>query len=112
MKKYYEILRELREDKEPKTNQKEIANLIGTSQQYYSEYENGKRPLPLEHLVTLCKYYNVSADYKLIRREVTYVFSMHKNCPAQKYTFSGRALLIYLRPSSVAAFLTADKNQQ
>ena len=32
MKKYYEILRELREDKEPKTNQKEIANLIGTSQ--------------------------------------------------------------------------------
>ena len=49
---------------------------------------------------------------KLIRREVTYVFSMHKNCPAQKYTFSGRALLIYLRPSSVAAFLTADKNQQ
>lgn len=75
MKKYYEILRELREDKEPKTNQKEIANLIGTSQQYYSEYENGKRPLPLEHLVTLYKYYNVSADY---------ILGLPKNMPFPK----------------------------
>jgi len=62
---YDEILRELREDREPKTTQKDIADLLGTTQQYYSEYENGKRPLPVEHLITLCKFYGVSADYIL-----------------------------------------------
>ncbi len=63
--KYNIILKELREDREPKTTQKAIAELLGTTQQYYSEYENGKRPLPIEHLVTLCKFYGVSADYIL-----------------------------------------------
>lgn len=62
---YDKILRELREDREPKTTQKDIADLLGTTQQYYSEYENGKRPLPVEHLITLCKFYGVSADYIL-----------------------------------------------
>ncbi len=65
MKKYYEIIKELREDREPKPSQKEIAKLLGTTQQYYSKYENGKRPLPIEHLKTLCVFYNVSADYIL-----------------------------------------------
>lgn len=50
MKKYNEIIKELREDREPKPSQKEFAKLLGTTQQYYSEYENGKRPLPIEHL--------------------------------------------------------------
>ncbi len=65
MKNYNEILRELREDREPKTNQADIAELLKTSQQYYSQYENGKRPLPVEHLKTLCLFYGVSADYIL-----------------------------------------------
>lgn len=58
-------LRELREDKEPKTTQKNIAELLGTTQQYYSEYENGNRKLPIEHLYKLCEFYGVSADYIL-----------------------------------------------
>lgn len=65
MKNYYQILKELREDREPKTSQKDIAKLLNTTQQYYSEYEKGKRPLPIEHLKTLCTFYNVSADYVL-----------------------------------------------
>ncbi len=60
---YAKIIRELREDHEPKISQKDIAMLLGTTQQYYSEYENGKRKLPIEHLVTLCNFYGVSADY-------------------------------------------------
>ena len=40
---YAKRLRALREDREPKTSQKDIANLLGTTQQYYSEYENGNR---------------------------------------------------------------------
>lgn len=63
MKKYPCILRELREDRD--LHQKEIAELLQTTQQYYSQYENGKRKLPIDHLFTLCKFYNVSADYIL-----------------------------------------------
>ena len=63
MKEYYEILRELREDRDMK--QAEIANLLGTTQQVYSRYENGVNELPIRHLITLCRYYDVSADYVL-----------------------------------------------
>ncbi|MBQ7799519.1 MAG: helix-turn-helix transcriptional regulator [Oscillospiraceae bacterium] len=60
---YTKRIRELREDHEPKISQKDIAMLLGTTQQYYSEYENGKRKLPIEHLIKLCSFYGVSADY-------------------------------------------------
>ena len=63
MKEYYEILRELREDRDLK--QSEIAGLLGTTQQVYSRYENGVNELPIRHLITLCRYYGVSADYVL-----------------------------------------------
>lgn len=65
MKKYYETLKKLREDSEPKLSQKKIAEILYTTQSALSDYENGKRPLPIEYLITLCKYYNVSADYIL-----------------------------------------------
>ena len=63
MKEYYEILRELREDRDIK--QSEIAAVLGTTQQVYSRYENGINELPVRHLRTLCLYYQVSADYVL-----------------------------------------------
>ena len=31
----------------------------------YARYERGANELPVRHLVTLCKLYNVSADYLL-----------------------------------------------
>lgn len=62
---YAKRIRSLREDHEPKISQKDIANLLGTTQQYYSEYENGNRKLPIEHLAKLCQFYGVSADYIL-----------------------------------------------
>ena len=62
---YAERIKSLREDREPKTTQKDIAKLLGTTQQYYSEYENGNRKLPIEHLIKLCRFYGVSADYIL-----------------------------------------------
>ena len=65
MKKYYEKLRDFREDSEPKISQKKISEILYTAQSTISDYENGKRPLPIEHLITLCKFYNVSADYIL-----------------------------------------------
>lgn len=56
-------LKELRTDKDKK--QVEIAEILKTTQSYYSEYELGKRQLPIQHLATLCNYYGVSANYIL-----------------------------------------------
>jgi len=57
----YRRLRDLREDADK--SQEEIAKIIGTSQSYYAQYENGKRSIPFERLVMLAQYYNVSLDY-------------------------------------------------
>lgn len=63
MKKYYEIIKDLREDND--YTQKQIADVLKTTQQVYSRYENGINEIPVHHLVELCKFYNVSADYIL-----------------------------------------------
>ena len=57
----YQRLKDLREDADK--SQEEIAKIIGTSQSYYAQYENGKRPIPFERIIVLAKYYNVSLDY-------------------------------------------------
>ena len=63
MKNYIKRMRDLREDHDK--TQQEIADILGTSQTMYARYERGANELPLHHLLTLCKYYNVSADYVL-----------------------------------------------
>lgn len=63
MKTYYEIIKELREDRD--LSQQKIAEILDTTQQVYSRYENGVNEMPIRHLITLCKFYNVSADYVL-----------------------------------------------
>ena len=63
MKAWNVIIRELREDHDLK--QSDIAKILGTTQQVYSRYENGINEMPIKHLITLCKFYNVSADYIL-----------------------------------------------
>ena len=57
----YQRIRDLREDADK--SQEEIAKVIGTSQSYYAQYENGKRSIPFERMILLAKYYNVSLDY-------------------------------------------------
>ena len=63
MKTYVEIIRELREDRD--LSQSDIAKVLGTTQQVYSHYEKGENEMPIRHLITLCKFYKVSADYIL-----------------------------------------------
>ena len=58
-------LRALREDND--LTQQRVAEILGTSQTMYARYERGANELPVRHLVTLCKLYNVSADYLLGR---------------------------------------------
>lgn len=67
VKTYTDIIRGLREDRDIK--QIEIANVLGTSQQHYSKYENGEYELPLRALGILADYYGVSADYLMGRTE-------------------------------------------
>ena len=57
----YQRLKDLREDADK--SQEEIAKIIGTSQSYYAQYENGKRAIPFERVIILAEYYNVSLDY-------------------------------------------------
>lgn len=59
----FKKLIEIREDLSLK--QKDIANLLGISQQTYSLWENGTKIIPLKHLNALCNYYNLSMDYML-----------------------------------------------
>lgn len=54
-------LKDLREDHD--MLQKDVAKILGISQQYYSEYEKGNRTIPIQHLITLAKFYNTSIDY-------------------------------------------------
>ena len=58
---YFVRIRNLREDKD--LYQKDISKILEISQQYYSDYESGKRPIPVTHLIKLAKFYNVSIDY-------------------------------------------------
>lgn len=63
MQTYIKRMRDLREDHDK--TQQEIADYLGTSQTMYARYERGANELPVRHLIMLCKYYNVSADYIL-----------------------------------------------
>ncbi len=56
-------LKDIRKDRD--LAQKDIAKILGTSQVQYSRYEMGIRLLPIDKLVILANYYNVSTDYLL-----------------------------------------------
>ena len=63
IKMYYQRLRDLREDKD--LPQKQVAAYLGIDQRVYSNYEIGKREIPIHLLIELSKYYKVSTDYLL-----------------------------------------------
>lgn len=60
---YAERMRNLRQDND--LSQKKVADMLGVAQTTYSQYELEKRPMPIDYLIALCKFYNVSADYML-----------------------------------------------
>ena len=66
---YIKRMRDLREDNDK--TQKEIAEILNTSQTMYARYERGANELPIHHLLTLADYYNVSTDYLLGRTDNT-----------------------------------------
>lgn len=62
---YFPRLRDMRTDRD--LLQKDIAEVLGIAQTVYSRYERGAQTIPLEHLIKLADYYQVSTDYLLGR---------------------------------------------
>lgn len=60
---YFARIKELR--LEFKLSQSEICEYLICDQSLYSKYERGMRNVPLEIILKLVKYYDVSADYLL-----------------------------------------------
>ena len=58
---YFQRLRDMREDADLK--QSTVAQYLGIQQTVYSRYERGARTIPLEHLIRLADFYDVSLDF-------------------------------------------------
>ena len=56
-------IKELRE--ENNLSQKQVAEYLNIKQNTYSQYESGKRQLPIDVLISLAHYYNTTTDYIL-----------------------------------------------
>lgn len=63
MSTYQKIIRDLREDHD--MTQEQVAHVLGTSQTMYARYERAASEMPIRHLISLAKLYNVSTDYIL-----------------------------------------------
>ena len=59
--KYNERIREIRKDHF--LTQQKIADLLHIGQRTYSDYESGKTRIPIDNLLILARFYNVSMDY-------------------------------------------------
>lgn len=57
----FQRMKDLREDRE--LQQFDIAKLLGITKQQYSLYETGKRTIPIQLLIKLSEFYQVSIDY-------------------------------------------------
>ena len=64
----FENIRSLRIDNG--LTQKQVAQMLGISQNTYSQYEIGVLNYPVEALIKLADYYGVSTDYLLGRTTV------------------------------------------
>lgn len=58
---YAEQIRTLREDKD--MTQATIAAMLNVGQRTYCDYELGKTRIPVDSLIKLAKFYDVSMDY-------------------------------------------------
>ena len=66
---YLPRLLDLRQDADK--TQTEIAAVLGIDQRVYSNYETGKREIPVRYLIVLADYYGTSIDYMVGRTGMT-----------------------------------------
>ena len=59
--KYNERIRDIRED--CSLTQQKVDDLLHVGQRTYADYKSGKTRIPVDSLLILARYYNVSMDY-------------------------------------------------
>ncbi|MBQ9370045.1 MAG: helix-turn-helix transcriptional regulator [Clostridia bacterium] len=69
-------LKKIREEKH--YSQKELSAFLGVRQNTYSQYETGARQIPIEALIKLSAFYDVSVDYLLGLTEIEDRYSAAK----------------------------------
>ena len=55
--------------KERRLSQAQVAAVLDMQQQQYCRYENGQNEIPIRHIITLCRFYGISADWLLGLKE-------------------------------------------
>ena len=78
---HYSRLRDMREDND--LVQKQVASYLGIDQRVYSNYEAGKREIPVHLLAQLADLYQTSIDYLIGRTDAKepYPTSIRKTTP-------------------------------
>lgn len=64
---YIDNMRKIRHERG--LSQMAVAEVLEINQQQYSRYENGQNEIPVRHIITLCKFYGISADWLLGLKE-------------------------------------------
>lgn len=72
---YRTRIRDVREDGD--YTQAQIGQLLHKSQQGYNHIEAGRAELKIEDLITLCRFYNLSADYLIGLIDVPLSYQRH-----------------------------------
>lgn len=54
-------IRNIREDKD--LTQQQVADGIGVKREQYRRYETGENEMKVSHIIKLCEFYGLSADY-------------------------------------------------
>lgn len=70
-------IRDLREDRD--LTQKELAKILGCTQQTYSRYETGEITIDIYNLIKLANFYGTSCDYLLGITDISKPYRSLKN---------------------------------
>lgn len=63
--------------------QKEVAAVLGIDHRVYSNYETGKREIPVKHLIRRAEFYGVSVDFILgCPTRQSHICELQNNAPA------------------------------
>ena len=63
----FQRIQDLRTDAD--MSQKQLSEILHISQRSYSHYETGSRNIPVEMLIRLANYYDISVDYLVGRTD-------------------------------------------
>lgn len=63
----FQRIQDLRTDAD--LSQKQLSEILQISQRSYSHYETGSRNIPVEMLIRLANYYDISVDYLVGRTD-------------------------------------------